>query len=71
MHRHARITAAISVCATIIVFGIGAVAILIIPGLGKEAQIALPLVVLVGLLFAPYAAERLSLRYTSGERDKD
>lgn len=71
MHKHARITALISVCASIVLFGIGAVAILTIPGLGVEAQILLPVVVLVGLLFAPYVAERLSLRYTSGDRDSD
>lgn len=70
MSSHAWITALISLLISIILFGIGAVAILTLPGLGTEAQLLLPVIVLASVLVAPFAAERLSPRLTPGERDR-
>lgn len=67
MSKHAWITALISVLISVILFGIGAVAILLLPDLGVEAQLLLPVIVLISVLVAPFAAERLSLRLTPGE----
>ena len=69
MSKHAWIAALISLFASVTLFGIGAVTILNVPGLSTEAQLLLPVIVLVSLLFLPFAAERLALRLTQGERD--
>lgn len=70
MSKHAWITALISLFASVILFGIGAVTILNLPGLSIEAQLLLPVIVLVSLLFVPFAAERLALRLASGDSDR-
>ena len=70
MSKHAWIAALISLFASVILFGIGAVTILNVPGFSTEAQLLLPVIVLISLLFLPFAAERLALRLTQGERDR-
>jgi hypothetical protein len=70
MSKHAWITALISLLSSVILFGIGAATILSLPGLSTEAQLLLPVVILVGLLVVPFAAERLALRLRAGERDR-
>ena len=49
-------------------FGLGAVTLLSMPGLGTEAQLMLPVVVLVGMLVAPYLACALARRIGSTRR---
>ncbi|MGV3550517.1 hypothetical protein [Rhizobium sp.] len=71
MSTHAWITALISLVISFVLFGIGAVTILTLPIASTEAQLVLPLIVLVGLLIAPFAAERLSPRFTPGERREE
>jgi membrane protein implicated in regulation of membrane protease activity len=68
MSKHAWITAIISLVISFALFGIGAVTILMLPVLSTEAQLVLPVIVLLSLLVAPFAAERLSPRLTPGER---
>lgn len=67
MSKHAWITALISLVISFALLGIGAVTILMLPVLSPEAQLILPFVVLLSLLVAPFAAERLSPRLTPGE----
>lgn len=69
MSKHAWITALISLVISFLLFGIGAVTILTLPVLSTEAQLILPVIVLLGLLIAPFAAEKLSPRLTPGERN--
>lgn len=70
MSREAWITTLVSIGVCLALFGLGVVTILSIPGLGAEAQLLLPVVVLAGLLVAPYMACALSLRI-SAPRQKD
>ena len=70
MSREAWITTLVSMAICLIFFGLGVAAILSIPGLGPEAQLLLPVVVLAGLLLAPYVACALTLRI-SAPRQKD
>ena len=71
MSRHAWMTALISLVFNFMLFGIGAVAILMLPVISTEAQLVFPVIVLIGLLMAPFAAERLSPRLTPGEHHAD
>lgn len=67
MSRQAWISAFISLFVSVILLGIGAATILILPGLATEAQLLLPVTVLASILVTPFAAERLVLRLTQGE----
>lgn len=74
MSRQAWITALISLLISVTLFGIGVFTILALPGLGTAAQLLLPVIVLISILVAPFAAERLVPRLTPGEgarRDDD
>ena len=66
MSKQARIAALISLSITTLWFVIGATAILILPGLAPAAQLLLPVVVLIGVLAAPFAAERHTRRIAPG-----
>ena len=68
MSRQAWLSALISLFISVALFGIGAATILILPGLATEAQLLLPVVVLISILVAPFAGERLALRLMPGER---
>ena len=66
MSRQAWLSALISLFITVALFGIGAATILIL-GLATEAQLLLPVAVLISILVAPFAGERLALRLAPGE----
>lgn len=70
MSKPARITAFISLCISITWFVIGAAAILILPGLAPEAQLLLPVVVLVSILAAPFAGARLTRWMAPGGNER-
>ena len=67
MSRQAWICALTSIVIGVALFVIGAAAILIWPGLATEAQLMLPVIVLISILVAPFAGERLAQRLTPGE----
>jgi hypothetical protein len=67
MSRQAWICALSTLLISIVLFVIGAATILILPGLATAAQLLLPVIVLVSILVAPFAGERLALRLTPGE----
>ena len=72
MSREAWITTLVSMGVCLVMFGLGVVTILSIPGLGAEAQLLLPVVVLAALLLAPYLACALTLRISAPrQRDED
>lgn len=66
MSRHAWLSALISLFISVVLFGIGAATILVF-GLATEAQLLLPVIVLISILVAPFAGERLALRLMPGE----
>ena len=67
MSRQAWICAVSTLLISVVLFAIGAATILILPGLATEAQLLLPVIVLVSILVAPFVGERLSQRFTPGE----
>jgi hypothetical protein len=62
MPREDWIATFISLAVSLALFGLGAVAILSIPGLGPEAQLLLPVGMLAVVLLAPYIACSLRSR---------
>ena len=68
MSRQAWICALSTLLISIVLFAIGAATILILPGLATEAQLLLPVIVLVSILVAPFVGERLALMLTAGEQ---
>jgi len=71
MSREAWITTIVSMGLCLASFGLGVATILTIPGLGAEAQLLLPVVVLVGLLVAPYVACALTLKLSAPRQKED
>jgi hypothetical protein len=67
MSRQAWLSALISLFISVALFAIGAATILFRPGLATEAQLLLPVIVLISILVAPFAGERLALRLAPGE----
>lgn len=71
MSRQTWIPTLVSMGVCLALFGLGVVTILSMPGLGTEAQLLLPVVVLAGLLVAPYLACALARRIgTTRRKDK-
>jgi hypothetical protein len=67
MSRQTWICALTSILIGVVLLAIGAATMLFWPGLATEAQLLLPVFVLVSLLVGPFAGERLALRLTPGE----
>lgn len=67
MSRQAWICALTSILIGVVLFAMGAATILIWPGLATEAQLMLPVIVLISILVAPFAGERLARRFAPGE----
>lgn len=65
MSREAWVATLISFAVNLVLFGLGAAALLALPGLPKEAQLLLPVLVLAGALLAPYVAWVFTCRQRS------
>jgi hypothetical protein len=70
MSKHAWITASISLTISVLLFAFCAAVFLLLPSISTETLMVFPVLVLVGLLLAPFAAERLSPSLTPGEHPK-
>lgn len=62
MSREMWVTTFVSMGVCLACFGLGVATIMSIPGLGAEAQLLLPVVVLTSLLVAPYLAWAITSR---------
>ena len=60
MKTRTQITALVSMQITPVIFGIGMIAVLMIPGLSQYAMYMIPLVIVASILISPFLAYRIA-----------